>query len=230
MAFFCRKARGGPPRTGILICAIAGPVSKLNQISAPSPEKPNFLKAGPLDCIGEISAVRLRNFPLPTWLSQMSNWPSLSATKATNFPSGEISAPPSEPPQSVKREKVGLASGSSRLSAERRPVHTATPTVSTPTAIHGSHVARLFAGAGDAPSGSDAHGSLSSIASISILTSPISRRRCLESFARQRNKSRRIGRGVAAGSADQSGSRSRIFPIVSEVVSPSNGTRPVNIS
>ena len=36
--------------------------------------------------------------------------------------------------------------------------------------------------------------------------------------------------GVAAGSADQSGSRSRIFAIVSETVSPANATRPVSIS
>ena len=36
--------------------------------------------------------------------------------------------------------------------------------------------------------------------------------------------------GVAAGSADQSGSRSRIFAIVSETVSPGNARRPVSIS
>ena len=55
--------------------------------------------------------------------------------------------------------------------------------------------------------------STSSIASISIRASPISLRRCFESFFRQRIRSRRIGAGVAAGRADQSGSRSRIFAI-----------------
>ena len=39
-----------------------------------------------------------------------------------------------------------------------------------------------------------------------------------------------MGKGVAAGSADQSGSRSRILAIESETVSPANVTRPVNIS
>ena len=36
--------------------------------------------------------------------------------------------------------------------------------------------------------------------------------------------------GVAAGRADQSGSRSRILPIVSDAVSPPKARRPVNIS
>ena len=35
--------------------------------------------------------------------------------------------------------------------------------------------------------------------------------------------------GVVAGSADHSGSRSRILAIESETVSPANVTRPVNI-
>ena len=54
--------------------------------------------------------------------------------------------------------------------------------------------------------------------------------RCFGSLTRQRSSSRRIGAGVAAGSADQSGSRSRIFAIESDIVSPANATRPVNIS
>ena len=58
----------------------------------------------------------------------------------------------------------------------------------------------------------------------------MSRSRCFRSFARQRSSSRRTGPGVAAGSADQSGSRSRILAIVSETVSPANAARPVSIS
>ena len=50
----------------------------------------------------------------------------------------------------------------------------------------------------------------------------MSRRRCFGSLVRQRSRSRRIAAGVSAGSADQSGSRSRIFAIESEVVSPPN--------
>ena len=50
------------------------------------------------------------------------------------------------------------------------------------------------------------------------------------SFSRHRVSSRRRLDGVDGGSAFQSGSRSRIFAIVSEVVAPGNARRPVSIS
>ena len=66
--------------------------------------------------------------------------------------------------------------------------------------------------------------------SISIRTSPKSLSRRFGSLDRQRSRSRRIGTGVAAGRADQSGSRSRIFAIESDIVLPANATCPVSIS
>ncbi len=184
----------------------------------------------PLAASGGKSRVRLEKRPVPTWLNQRSNLPSRSARKATNFPSGEISAPSSVPSQSVKRVNWALARGFSNAVTGRRASQTPTLTASATSATHGNHVARVFAEAGGDVVTSETPGNASSIASISILTSPISLRRCLGSFARQRSRSRRMGTGVAAGRADQSGSRSRIFPIVSDTVSPANATRPVNIS
>jgi len=73
-------------------------------------------------------------------------------------------------------------------------------------------------------------GVTSSTASISRRTSPISLRRFFGSLVKQRTSSRRMDGGVEAGNANQSGSRSRIFAIESETVSPANATRPVNIS
>ena len=58
--------------------------------------------------------------------------------------------------------------------------------------------------------------------SRSSRASPISRSRRRGSFSRQRRSSRRIGCGVPAGNADQSGSRSRMAAIVSETVAPAN--------
>ena len=60
--------------------------------------------------------------------------------------------------------------------------------------------------------------------------SPMSRRRRFGSFVRQRRRSRRIDGGVAAGSAVQSGSRSRSLAIVSDTVAARNGERAVSIS
>src|SRR4029077_5655691 len=105
----------------------------------------------------------------------------------------------------------------------------AIPRVSAPATIHGTQAMRVLARAADtAPPAAPGHGS--SIASIPILRSPISLSRFFGSFARQRDNNRRMGAGVAAGRADQSGSRSRILAIVSETVSPGNARRPVNIS
>ena len=74
-----------------------------------------------------------------------------------------------------------------------------------------------------------------STASRSPDRSRAARRRCraaaaLRSFSRQRPISVRILCGVVAGSAVQSGSRSRTAAIVSDDVSPSNARRPVSIS
>ena len=96
------------------------------------------------------------------------------------------------------------------------------------SATQGSQFPFVFAGATAA--GPTAPGNTSSIASISIRASPISLKRSFGSFVRQRTRSRRIDSGVAGGSADQSGSRSRILAIESETVSPANVTRPVTIS
>ena len=113
--------------------------------------------------------------------------------------------------------------------AGRRASLVATVMASATTANQGSHVVpRLRSARGTtaafAPAGT------SSNASISIRTSPISRRRFFESFERHRTSKRRMDAGVVAGSADQSGSRSRILAIESETVSPANAMRPVNIS
>ena len=73
MAPLSRKGRDGPPIRGMIICAIDGPFSRPNQISALSPEKPSFRKVEKVGWSGGISGVTLRKIPVPTWLSQMSN-------------------------------------------------------------------------------------------------------------------------------------------------------------
>src|SRR5687767_3337909 len=60
--------------------------------------------------------------------------------------------------------------------------------------------------------------------------SPISRSRRFESFWSARCITRRTFVGVASGRARQSGSRPRIAAIMSEIVSPLNGERPLSIS
>ena len=69
-----------------------------------------------------------------------------------------------------------------------------------------------------------------SASSSSIRTSPMSRQRRFGSFSRQRSSTCRKGGGVAAGSAVQSGDRSRTDASVSEIVAPENARRPVIIS
>ena len=66
--------------------------------------------------------------------------------------------------------------------------------------------------------------------SSSSRASPMSRRRRFGSFSRQRCNNRRIVDGVVPGSADQSGSRSRMAAIVSATVSPANAAWPVSIA
>ena len=66
--------------------------------------------------------------------------------------------------------------------------------------------------------------------SIAVRASTILCRRCGASFWRQRrNKSRMLG-GVERGNTFQSGSRSKIAAIVSEMVPRANGDRPTHIS
>ena len=94
----CVPCKGGvPPLEGMSIGGCPSP--GLNQISLPSPENPSFRTMNPLDASGGMSEVRLENTPVPTRVCQMSNLPLRSARKATNSPSGEISAPSSVPSQ-----------------------------------------------------------------------------------------------------------------------------------
>ncbi len=66
----------------------------------------------PLEASGGSSDVRLEKSPVPTLVCQMSNSPLRSARKATNSPSGEISAPSSVPSQFVNSVKVAFAKSS----------------------------------------------------------------------------------------------------------------------
>ena len=75
----------------------------------------------------------------------------------------------------------------------------------------------------------DACGRASSVATSSM-ASPMSRRRFLESFARQRRSRRRAPAGVSTGRRLQSGSRSRIATIVSDPVLRPKAGRPVSSS
>ena len=202
------------------------------EISAPSPENPKFRKKV-VDRGGSRGGpprVRLVKLPVPIRLSQRSNCPSLSAANATKVPSGEISAAPSAPSQSVSLEKCALASGFSGAAAGRRATHALRPAASARTATHGSHAVRRFSPAGGASVGLAISGFGSSPPSSSSLTLPISLSRCFGSFARHRRNNRRTDDGVAVGRADQSGSRSRILPTMSAAVSPAKVTRPVSIS
>jgi len=52
---------------------------------------------------GKRPLVRLRNWPVPTWLTQASIDPLRSARKTTNLPSPEIEASSSAPSKSVNR-------------------------------------------------------------------------------------------------------------------------------
>src|SRR4029453_13977439 len=108
----------------------------LNQISDPSPENPRLRRRLPGVNIGGTLGGGFANLPVPSLLTQTSNSPALSARKATNRPSGEISACSSVPCQSVTLEKVALASG---LGAGRRLSHTPTARASATNATQGSH-------------------------------------------------------------------------------------------
>ena len=179
-----------------------------------------------------MSSVRLRNVPVPTWLSQMSNSPTRSDKNATNFPSGEMSGSASVPGKSVKRVNVAFSSGlvqplSATLRGQRPNANPATTAAARATNVNTrqregwsrSCVAGASGGAG-----------LLIVSSISMRASPMSRSRRFESFSRHRRSNRSMERGVVAGRVAQSGSRCRISAIVSDTVSPRNTRRPVSIS
>ena len=175
--------------------------------------------------------MRLRKRPVPTWLTQRSNCPSRSARNATNFPSGEISAPASVPSQSVKRENCALASGFSWMIAGRRASHT--PTAAASDGERDPRQPRragLRRGTRRRRHVGTSRQHLVDRVDLDPDVADVSQAllRILGEAAEQEPSNRRAG--VAAGSADQSGSRSRIFAIVSETVSPGNARRPVSIS
>src|SRR4051812_37205798 len=113
-----RNGRGGPPVSGMSDFGAPASPACVNQTSPPSPVKPNALRI-----VGTLSGgrflVRFTGAPPLTWLTQSASSPSRSATNATKLPSGEISAPPSVPSQSVKRENCALASGAPSTSDGR---------------------------------------------------------------------------------------------------------------
>ena len=106
-------------------------------------------------------------------------------------------------------------------------VHQAAPTAETIMAS-ASPAARVR-GLGHPAAGVTTAGGVSKSSSAAA-ASAMSRSRRFGSLSRQRATSRRTAMGVAAGSADQSGSRSRIFASVSVTVSPGNARRPASIS
>ena len=178
-----------------------------------------------------MSGVRFTKRPVPTWLSQRSNSPLAVGEEGHEPPVGRNLGAAFVPSQSVKRVNWALASGlaarrsdpaaSARLPARRPPRRAPR---APPTAASLRHRRRPEATRGQRRSLPD---SAASIASISIRTSPISLQsllRILGEAAAQEPSNR--PQASPAGSADQSGSRSRIFAIVSETVSPGNGDAP----
>ena len=113
----------------------------------------------------------------------------------------------------------------------RRPEHkheAPVPLRARPTTAHGSartHAAFCIGRLIVLASPLDA-----SASSISSRASAASASRRLRSFSRQRRSRRRIGAGVLAGSAVQSGSFVKMCASVSATSSPLNARRPVTIS
>ena len=79
------------------------------QISEPSPENPMLHVTSSRSL--SLPCVRFWNRPVPTCPANRLNEPSRSERKATNLPSGEMSAANSDPSKSVTRVKTALASG-----------------------------------------------------------------------------------------------------------------------
>ena len=90
-----------------------------------------------------MSSVRLRKLPVPTCFNQMSNSPAASDMKATNLPSGEISAASSAPPIGETGEVCGSQGRFHRRPRSRLP-H-GEPAASATSAAQGNHVVRVFA-------------------------------------------------------------------------------------
>ena len=149
---------------------------------------------------------RRRNSRPVKFLRPPSGLPNPSTSKISRWPAGFLARPQGAGPpthQHLRRVRPGP------------------PTEATSSVFAGPEAALR----------SEPCGSSSSIASIPSRTSPISLRRSFGSFARQRRSSRRTAAGVAAGRADQSGSRSRILrdrcPLPCR---RRTSTRPVSIS
>ena len=120
----------------------------------------------------------------------ISHSPVRSDKNATNFPSGEFSAPSSVPSQSVKRLNSALASGSTGATG-RAASQIPTPAASATNANQGNHPARIFPVAARAAVARGARAVRRRPRRVRSATSPMSRTRCLRFFARQRGKSRR---------------------------------------
>ena len=179
-----------------------------------------------------MSWVRLRNVSVPTWLNQMSNCP---------VPIGQ------EHDELAVRRDVGKRFGAGEIgeACERRVLERIAPDAfgalrgqsaiaNAATLQRPRRKRRRLASARTASrccvAGASGAAGLLIVSSISIRASPMSRSRRFESFSRHRRSRPSMERGVAAGSAAQSGSRCRIDAIVSDTVSPRNATRPVSIS
>ena len=133
------------------------------------------------------------------------------------------------PSQFVTRENVALASGFSAAVPDVGAAHMPTATASAASATHGSQSCGASRGASGTVAAAvrqhfvdrvDLDPDVADVAQALL--------RILGETAEQQPANRT--RASPAGSADQSGSRSRILAIESETVSPANATRPVSIS
>ena len=146
---------------------------------------------------------------------------------STYLPSGETAREPdallnATSPGSENAKRTGAAV---RVGASLKWVtpRTVTAAASTPAAIHPAVTGRdrEVRTTGESPDSSS---------SISIRASPIAWSRCLRSFFRHRSTSLRIGAGVSAGRAFQSGSSFRTEATVSETDVPRNALLPLSSS
>ena len=208
-----------------------------SQTRSPSGKKATVRVSG-FRSSATLPLVRLKNFPVPTWVLHASHVPAPSQRKATYFPSRDMAAWCSAPLKSVNLVNVAPSSGfrQTRLSSwlrisGRLSCHAAAAPIASrpaPAAAHQASLASRGRGFGRSvlarpeSSASRVVGARASVSSMSSRASPMSRKRRFASFSRQRWSSRRTLTGVCAGRAFQSGSRSRIAAIVSGTVSPRN--------
>ena len=187
MAPLSRNARGAPPIRGMIICAIDGPVSGLNQISAPSPEKPNFRNVGPIGCSAGISRREIAKTPAADLAQPDVELTSLVGDEGHELPVGRNFPAPFRAFPVREARELGVGERVLRRGRRAPGPHSPTPRRARrarPTAATSCGSSR----SGGATVAPDAPGSTSSIASISIRTSPMSLRRCFGSFAKQRSK------------------------------------------